>query len=206
MSRRGRPPHEDVLTPAEWRVADAVRHGMSNARIARGQGVSRDAVKFHLSNIVGKLDLDGRDQLRHWPGRPKGGATLGSDIMTSTKTFGALGQISRSVTDIAAAEAWWRDVLRVPHLYTFGDLAFFDCGGTRLMLSAEIGQKEQANVLYFAVADIAASYEELRERGIIFLGAPHMIHRHQDGTEEWMAFFSDNEGRPLAIMSQVKPG
>ena len=206
MSRHGRPPHKDVLTPAEWRVADAVRHGMSNARIARGQGMSRDAVKFHLSNIVGKLDLDGRDQLRRWPGRPKGGATLGSDIMTSTETFGALGQISRSVTDIAAAEAWWRDVLRVPHLYTFGDLAFFDCGGTRLMLSAEAGQKEQANVLYFAVADISASYEELSQRGIVFLGAPHMIHRHEDGAEEWMAFFSDNEGRPLAIMSQVQAG
>ena len=25
-----------------------------------------------------------------------------------------------------------------------------------------------------------------------------------DGTEEWMAFFKDPEGRPVAIMSQVK--
>ena len=32
-----------------------------------------------------------------------------------------------------------------------------------------------------------------------------MIHRHADGTEEWMAFFSDPDGRPLALMSQVKP-
>jgi hypothetical protein len=32
-----------------------------------------------------------------------------------------------------------------------------------------------------------------------------MIHRHADGTEEWMAFFKDLEGRPLAIMSKVKP-
>jgi hypothetical protein len=31
-----------------------------------------------------------------------------------------------------------------------------------------------------------------------------MIHRHADGTEEWMNFFEDNEGRPLAIMAQVK--
>jgi hypothetical protein len=28
-----------------------------------------------------------------------------------------------------------------------------------------------------------------------------MIHRHADGSEEWMAFFDDNEARPLAIMS-----
>jgi len=31
-----------------------------------------------------------------------------------------------------------------------------------------------------------------------------MIHRHDDGTEEWMAFFKDNDGRPLGIMAQVK--
>jgi methylmalonyl-CoA/ethylmalonyl-CoA epimerase len=33
-----------------------------------------------------------------------------------------------------------------------------------------------------------------------------MIHRHDDGTEEWMAFFNDPDGRPLAIMAQAKPG
>jgi methylmalonyl-CoA/ethylmalonyl-CoA epimerase len=31
-----------------------------------------------------------------------------------------------------------------------------------------------------------------------------MIHRHEDGTEEWMAFFQDNDGRPLAIMAQAR--
>jgi len=29
-----------------------------------------------------------------------------------------------------------------------------------------------------------------------------MIHRHEDGTEEWMAFFNDPESRPIAIMAQ----
>jgi len=38
-----------------------------------------------------------------------------------------------------------------------------------------------------------------------FADVPHLIHRHADGTEEWMAHFHDPEGRPLAIMSQVKP-
>lgn len=118
--------------------------------------------------------------------------------------FGTIGQLSRSVADIAAAEAWWRDVLGMPHLYTYGPLAFFDCGGVRLMLSAEAGQA-QVNVIYFRVSDIAASHAELSGRGVVFIEGPHMIHRHADGLEEWMAFFSDNEGRPLAIMSQVRP-
>jgi hypothetical protein len=38
-----------------------------------------------------------------------------------------------------------------------------------------------------------------------FSSAPHVIHRHQDGTEEWMAFFDDPEGRTLAWMSQTPP-
>jgi catechol 2,3-dioxygenase-like lactoylglutathione lyase family enzyme len=118
--------------------------------------------------------------------------------------LGPIGQISRSVGDIAAAEAWWRDVLALPHLYTFGNLAFFDCGGVRLMLSAEPGESH-ASILYFRVEDIAASHAELMARGVVFIQPPHLIHRHADGLEEWMAFFADNEGRPLALMSQVRP-
>jgi predicted enzyme related to lactoylglutathione lyase len=118
----------------------------------------------------------------------------------------AIGQISRSVSSIGAAEIWWRDILELPHLYTFGPLAFFDCGGTRLMLSAEPGQSDQASILYFQVDDIAASHEAMQARGIHFRQPPRCIHRHANGLEEWMAFFDDNEGRPLAIMSQVKPG
>jgi hypothetical protein len=45
----------------------------------------------------------------------------------------------------------------------------------------------------------------LAGKGVEFTHAPHMIHRHEDGTEEWMAFFNDNEGRPLAIMGQARP-
>jgi hypothetical protein len=32
-----------------------------------------------------------------------------------------------------------------------------------------------------------------------------MIHRHESGVEEWMAFFEDVDGKALALMSQVGP-
>jgi catechol 2,3-dioxygenase-like lactoylglutathione lyase family enzyme len=114
-----------------------------------------------------------------------------------------LGQISRTVRDIKEAEAWYGGVLGLRHLYTFGKLAFFDLGGTRLYLSE--GAVADESILYLQVADIRKSHDELATRGVEFTDAPHMIHRHGDGTEEWMAFFKDPEGRPLAIMSQVKP-
>ena len=106
--------------------------------------------------------------------------------MASTSLgMGPIGQISRTVSDIAAAEAWYGGVLGLPHLFTFGKLAFFDCGGTRLYLSAERETPQtEESVLYFRVADIAKAHADLVARGVEFRGAPHMIYRHPDGTEE----------------------
>ena len=126
-------------------------------------------------------------------------------IVTATLTLGPIGQISRTVGNIEESIAWYRDQLGLTHLYTYGKLAFFDCGGTRLFLE-EDAKPSSESVLYLRVLDINTAYEELRARGIAFTGAPHLIHRHADGLEEWMAFFDDLEGRPLAIMCQVRPG
>ena len=51
--------------------------------------------------------------------------------------LGVIGQVSRPVSDIEIAVKWYSEVVGLPHLYTFGDLAFFDCGGTRLFLSVQ---------------------------------------------------------------------
>ena len=203
--KRGRPPHSDVLTPAEWRTVEAVRHGLTSKEIARRRGISIDAVKFHVQNALLKLGLSNRKELRHWTGVASTSALYRKEkTMKEPTVLGPVGQISRHVKDIAAARAWYRDVLRLPHLYSFGDLAFFDCGGLRLFLSQSDKADQTDSILYFRVADIQAAHTDLTARGAVFTDAPHMIHRHEDGMEEWMAFFKDNEGRPLAIMAQVK--
>jgi DNA-binding CsgD family transcriptional regulator/catechol 2,3-dioxygenase-like lactoylglutathione lyase family enzyme len=194
---RGRPPHADVLTPAEWRTVYAVQHGMTNVAIARRRGISVNAVKFHVTNALAKLGLADRKALRRWF------KTQGDSAVTTDLKLGPIGQIARSVSDVVASEKWYRDVLGVPHLYTFGPLAFFDLGGTRLMLSEEGGAAKES-VLYLRVPDIGAAHATLAARGVRFTHAPHMIHRHADGTEEWMAFFEDPDGRPLAVMCQKR--
>lgn len=200
--RRGRPPAPDQLTPAEWQVVEAVRHGMSNPQIAARRGFSINAVKFHVSNALAKLGLTSRSQLRQWPGIARASA-LSSQENRMNESLGPVGQISRKVKDIAAARQWYGEVLGLKHLYSFGDLAFFDCGGTRLFLSQ--GGAGAESILYFRVADIRSAHETLLARGVLFVSAPHMVHRHDDGTEEWMAFFNDPDGRPLAVMAQAKP-
>ena len=207
MSRsRGRPPANDVLTPAEWAVVEAVRHGLSNPEIARRRGVSLDAVKYHVANALQKLGFSSRAQLRQWSGIRKDSALAQQEAcpMTAQTTFGTVGQIARSVKDIEAARRWYGSVLGLEHLYSFGNLAFFNCGGLRLFLSEQEAAASES-IVYFRVDDIRSSHTSMAARGIEFIDAPHLIHKHADGTEEWMAFFKDPEGRPLAIMSQARP-
>src|SRR6185503_21348012 len=97
---RGRPPHDDILTPAEWRVVEAVRHGLGNRAIAERQGVSLDAVKFHVANVLAKLGLENRKALQMWDGVARGSALQTRErAMTEQVTLGALGQVSRKVRD-----------------------------------------------------------------------------------------------------------
>ncbi|MDP3195189.1 VOC family protein [Tabrizicola sp.] len=114
-----------------------------------------------------------------------------------------LSQVSRRVENLDRARAFWRDTLGMTELYAFPGLAFFDLGPVRLMLR-ETGNREEADILYLATPDIAAAHIALNERGARTTGTPHMIHRHPDGAEEWMAFFKDDEDRDLAFHSVVR--
>jgi DNA-binding CsgD family transcriptional regulator/predicted enzyme related to lactoylglutathione lyase len=201
--KRGRPPHDDLLTKTEWAIVHAVQHGMTTKEIARRRGVSFDAVKFHIDNAMAKVGVSNRRALRRWFRAPKGSA-LSAETSMQNASF-AVGQISRTVGDIKLAESWYRDVLGLPHLFTMGTFAFFDCAGVRLYLFQSEAAPPAESIIYFAVADIRRAHGDLHGRGVEFINAPHMIHRHPDGTEEWMAFFKDPEGRPLALMSKVKP-
>jgi predicted enzyme related to lactoylglutathione lyase len=179
---------------------------MTSREIAERRGISIDAVKYHVANVLAKLGLADRGALRHWHQAPKQSALKHKETAVNAPTsLGPIGQISRSVRNVLESQTWYAEVLGIPHLYTFGKLAFFDCNGIRLMLTEEAESASSESVLYFRVADIAAAHDSLRSRGVQFINAPHMIHRHADGTEEWMAFFKDPEGRTLAIMSQAAP-
>ena len=62
----GRPKHPEILTPAEQRVFEGVRRGLTNGEIADELGISLNTVKYHVSNILGKLGLASRTQAALW--------------------------------------------------------------------------------------------------------------------------------------------
>ena len=116
----------------------------------------------------------------------------------------SIGQIAVVVQDVARATAFYRDTLGLRLLMEFPGLAFFDCGGVRLMLS--VPEKAEfdhpASVIYYKVGDIEAASRRLESRGAVFDAPPHLIAQLKDH-DLWMAFLRDSEGNVLGLMSEV---
>src|SRR5579864_3961850 len=114
-----------------------------------------------------------------------------------------LGQVSINVHDLDRATIFYRDVLGLPLLFTVSGLAFFDCGGVRLMLARPEKPEfdHPGSVLYFVVPDITAAHRQMLGSGVGFEGEPHVIAK-MPAYDLWMAFFRDSEKNLLALMSE----
>ena len=117
-----------------------------------------------------------------------------------------VGQIAIVVRDLDRAVAFYRDTLGLPFLFQAPPgLAFFDCGGVRLMLTLPEGPEEArgTSILYYVVDDIAGTHAALAARGVEFLNQPRVIARMPDH-DLWMAAFRDSEGNLLELMCEVR--
>lgn len=119
----------------------------------------------------------------------------------------AVGQIAIRVRDVARAEAFYRDVLGMEHLFSVPPgLAFFLCGDVRLMLSTAEDEAfdHPASIVYYRVRDVPQAHRALAARGVRFEDEPHVVHRTEE-YELWMTFFRDSEDNVLALMAEVPP-
>ena len=122
--------------------------------------------------------------------------------MTEPKGIQAIGQIAIAVRDVDRAARFYEQALGLKLLFRFPGLAFFECGGVRLMLSTpERPEFDQNSIIYYTVDDIGEATSELTARGVVFDGEPHIVHRDQRH-ELWMAFFRDSEGNYLGLMHE----
>jgi methylmalonyl-CoA/ethylmalonyl-CoA epimerase len=116
-----------------------------------------------------------------------------------------IAQASINVHDVEKAVAFYRDALGLRFLFQAGPkMAFFDCGGVRLMLAMPERPEfdHPGSIFYFKVADIQAVAATLASRGVQFEGPPHMIAAMPDH-DLWMAFFRDPDNNLQALMSEV---
>lgn len=75
------------LTPREWEVLALVREGLTNDQIASKLGISRDGVKYHVSEILGKLGVEDRIEAARWYDR---------ETRHRTGAFGLFGALFRT--------------------------------------------------------------------------------------------------------------
>ena len=115
----------------------------------------------------------------------------------------AIGQIAVTVTDLDRAVAFYQDVLGLPLLFRFPSLAFFTCGGVRLMLSRpEKPELAGTSILYYRVPFIREAASALEARGVTLLQQPTIVHR-DERHQLWLAFLQDSEGNHLGLMQEV---
>ncbi len=82
--QRGRPRHDDILTPREWEVLDLIREGLTNEQIAERLDVSFATARFHVSEIISKLGVETRQDAAAWAGRPRHRGSLGLFLHSSS--------------------------------------------------------------------------------------------------------------------------
>lgn len=118
-----------------------------------------------------------------------------------------LRQVALTVSDLDRSVAFYRDGLGLTFVARFGNLAFFDLGGVRLLLECE-ADRAALPVLYLGVASVRDAYRALVATGLEFVDEPHIVFTDAAGTfgppneAEWMVFFEDPDGQLLALSSR----
>ena len=115
-----------------------------------------------------------------------------------------IGQISIIAHELPRATAFYRDVLGLPLLFTAGNMAFFDCGGVRLMLGPASAPEldHPSSILYFRVPDVRAAHQHLVNLGVKIEAPPRLVAR-MPTCDLWMVGFRDSEGNIMQLMSEV---
>ncbi len=116
-------------------------------------------------------------------------------------SLGKIVQIALSTRDLARAVAFYRDVVGLKLLFEVSGMAFFDAGGTRLMIGAAhfTGDLQNNTYIYFDAGDWYETEAALTSRGLKFERDAEVVQR-EGSKEHALRFFKDPDGNALAIM------
>ena len=115
-----------------------------------------------------------------------------------------IGQIALTVSDVATATVFYRDVLGLKFLFPAGPhLAFLAAGAVRVMLTTPQGHGEvgKNSVLYFKVKDVVAIHAAITARGATNERMPQLAAKMPDH-ELWIGFVRDPDGNLVGLMEE----
>ena len=117
-----------------------------------------------------------------------------------------IGQIAITVSDVAKATAFYRDVLGLKFLFPAGpNLAFLAVGSVRIMLTTPQGHGEAGrnSILYFKVTDVVAAHAAIVARGAVNERAPQFTAKLPDH-DLWIGFVRDPDGNLVGLMEEKR--
>ena len=112
-----------------------------------------------------------------------------------------IAQIALTTSDLKRSVAFYRDTLGLELMFEVPGMAFFDAGGTRLMLgeAKPSGPLQPNTYIYFDAGDWQKTEAALEARGLKFDRKAEVVQR-AEGKEHAIRFFRDPDGNALAIM------
>ncbi|MDX1554509.1 MAG: VOC family protein [Xanthomonadales bacterium] len=115
-----------------------------------------------------------------------------------------IGQIAVTVSDVAEALIFYRDILGLQFLFQPGEeLAFLAAGPVRIMLSTPQGAGAVGanSILYFRVEDIESVYAGMVEQGGQGERPPQLTAKMPDH-ELWIGFLRDPDDNLVGLMEE----
>lgn len=124
--------------------------------------------------------------------------------MSEKTNITSIGQIAIAISDLRIAIDFYQEKLGLTLLFEAPPgLAFFDCGGVRLMLTTLQGEASDhhTSVIYYKVNDINAAAKAIIQSGVEFVQEPQLAAKMPDH-ELWIGFIRDPDANLIGIMAE----
>ncbi len=117
-----------------------------------------------------------------------------------------IAQLAITVSEVEKSLGFYRDILDLNFLFSPSkDLAFLQCGETRIMLSTpqDAGEVGKNSIPYFLVENIESAYEQAVNSGATAERAPQLAAQMPDH-ELWIGFLKDPDGNLVGLMEEKR--
>lgn len=128
------------------------------------------------------------------------------ETATSSAGFGTHGvtQVAYTTSDLERSKAFYSEALGLDFLFETNDMAFYQIGSTRLMISEDENRPDSANlaIVYLNSPDFQRDLEHIRQAGVTLVGPVEAVQSTTEGVLR-LQQFEDPDGNMLAIMGTV---